>query len=136
MDIASTHEPPSIAAGCILLVANMYNININKKHISEIFDISDVTISKTYRKIYPFHKIIINNKVTEMVLQKKNALVNVDKDELSEENLIAKEKFKIELLQDIENIDDSSDSEYLESENKSSSIEDSEDKKYIENINI
>jgi transcription initiation factor TFIIB len=136
LDIASTHEPPSIAAGCILLVANMYNININKKHISEIFDISDVTISKTYRKIYPFHKIIINNKVTELVLQKKNALVDIDKDELSEENLIAKEKFKIELLQDIENVDDTSDFEYLDSENKSSSIEDSEDKKYIENINI
>jgi transcription initiation factor TFIIIB Brf1 subunit/transcription initiation factor TFIIB len=47
LDIASTHEPPSVAAGCILLVANTYNLSISKKQISEIFDISDVTISKT-----------------------------------------------------------------------------------------
>lgn len=74
LGLASTHEPPSVAAGCILLVANMYHIDINKKQISEIFGISDVTISKTYRKIYPYHKIIMNNKVTDIILEKKNKL--------------------------------------------------------------
>ena len=52
LDLASTHEPPSIAAGCILLVAQYYNIPLSKKQISDIFSISDVTISKTFRKIY------------------------------------------------------------------------------------
>lgn len=91
LDIASTHEPPSVAAGCILLVVNTYNLSLTKKEISEIFDISDVTISKTYRKIYPYYKIIMNNKVTELILQKKNALVNPEKSEVSEQNLVLKD---------------------------------------------
>ena len=105
LDIASTHEPPSIAAGCILLVANTYNINISKKQISEIFDISDVTISKTYRKIHPYYKIIFNNKVTDLILQKKNAMINPDKSEISENNLVLKEQLKKELLEDIKEAD-------------------------------
>ena len=76
-------------------------INFTKKQISEIFDISDVTISKTYRKIYPYYKIILNNKVTNLVLQKK-ALVNPDKNEVSESNLVLKEQLKKELLEDID----------------------------------
>jgi transcription initiation factor TFIIIB Brf1 subunit/transcription initiation factor TFIIB len=110
LDIASTHEPPSVAAGCILLVANTYNVNISKKQISEIFDISDVTISKTYRKIHPYYKIILNNKVTDLILQKKNNLLNPDKNEISEKNLILKEQLKKELLEDIESVQDSQDS--------------------------
>jgi transcription initiation factor TFIIB len=91
LGLASTHEPPSVAAGCILLVANMYHVDINKKQISDIFGISDVTISKTYRKIYPYHKIIMNNKVTELILEKKN---NMEKETfiLSENNLVSSEK--------------------------------------------
>lgn len=91
LGLASTHEPPSVAAGCILLVANMYHVDINKKQISDIFGISDVTISKTYRKIYPYHKIIMNNKVTELILEKKN---NIQKQphNMSEESLISSEK--------------------------------------------
>ncbi len=125
LDIASTHEPPSVAAGCILLVANTYNVNISKKQISEIFDISDVTISKTYRKIHPYYKIILNNKVTDLILQKKNAMINPDKNEVSENNLVLKEQLKKELLEDIEEDDsevesdsesDSSDSEETETE--------------------
>jgi transcription initiation factor TFIIIB Brf1 subunit/transcription initiation factor TFIIB len=85
----STHEPPSVAAGCILLVANMYNdIQINKKQISDIFGISDVTISKTYRKISHYHKIIMNNEVTNLILE---SMSNIKKKSLnlSEENLIS-----------------------------------------------
>lgn len=73
LGIASTHEPPSVAAGCLLLVVNMYHLQINKKHISDIFGISDVTISKTYRRIHPYHKIITNNEITNLVIEKKNS---------------------------------------------------------------
>lgn len=80
LDLASTHEPPSVAAGCILLVVNLKNLNIPKKKISDMFRISDVTISKTYRRIFPFHKIIINNEVTNLILQKKK---NIPKKEFN-----------------------------------------------------
>ena len=86
LDLASTHEPPSVAAGCILLVVNMYSLPINKKQISEVFSISDVTISKTYRRIWPFHKIITNSEITDMILEKKQNLpkqkININKDNL------------------------------------------------------
>jgi transcription initiation factor TFIIB len=86
LDLASTHEPPSVAAGCLLLVINMYSLPINKKQISEVFSISDVTISKTYRRIWPFHKIITNSEITDMILEKKQNLpkqkININKDNL------------------------------------------------------
>ena len=105
LGLASTHEPPSVAAGCILLVANMYHVDINKKQISDIFGISDVTISKTYRKIYPYHKIIINNKVTDLILEKKN---NIQKQPLnmSEESLISSEQSNLESSDEEESSDD------------------------------
>jgi transcription initiation factor TFIIIB Brf1 subunit/transcription initiation factor TFIIB len=91
LGLASTHEPPSVAAGCILLVAVMYHIDINKKQISEIFGISDVTISKTYRKIFPFHKIITNNEAVKEIVDRMN---NIEKKSLtlSEESLVSTEK--------------------------------------------
>jgi len=109
LGLASTHEPPSVAAGCILLVANMYHVDINKKQISDIFGISDVTISKTYRKIFPYHKIIMNNKVTDMIMEKKNN-IEVKPINLSEENLISSEKSTI--TSDIS--DDESDSDEID----------------------
>jgi hypothetical protein len=69
----------------------MYHVDINKKQISDIFCISDVTISKTYRKIFPYHKIIMNNKVTDLILEKKNSLQK-ETFIVSEDNLISSEK--------------------------------------------
>ena len=87
LDLASTHEPPSVAAGCILLVTQFYNIQLSKKQISDIFGISDVTISKTFRKIWPYHKIVLNNKITELILEKKNATSKTSSD-INKNNLI------------------------------------------------
>lgn len=76
LDMATTHEPPSVAAGCILLVANMFQIDINKQHISNIFGISDVTISKTYRKIQHYHKFIFKADVVNLM---EKRLINNNK---------------------------------------------------------
>ena len=89
LDIASTHEPPSVAAGCILLVATMYHLDITKKQISDVFKISDVTISKTYRRIHPFHNIVMNNTITDLVLQKRSTIPK-KKVEITEDNLVIK----------------------------------------------
>lgn len=87
LDIASTHEPPSVAAGCILLVSIMYHLDITKKQISEVFKISDVTISKTYRRIHPYHNIVMNNNITDLVLQKRNTIPK-KKTEITKDNLV------------------------------------------------
>ena len=87
LDIASTHEPPSVAAGCILLVSVMYHLDITKKQISDVFKISDVTISKTYRRIHPYHNIVMNNNITDLVLQKRSTIPK-KKTEVTKENLV------------------------------------------------
>jgi transcription initiation factor TFIIB len=92
LDLASTHEPPSVAAGCLLLVASYYNIQLCKKQISEVFGISDVTISKTFRKIYPYHKIVLSNKITDLIYDKiktNKTICNID-----DNNLVIKNEDK------------------------------------------
>ncbi|ADO67263.1 putative transcription initiation factor TFIIB [Cafeteria roenbergensis virus] len=70
LDIASNHEPPSVAAASILLICNYLKKDVYKKNISNIFGISDVTISKTYRRIFPYHKIIMDNEITKYISNK------------------------------------------------------------------
>lgn len=111
LDIASTHEPPSVAAGCIVLVSNIYNIDISKKEISDIFEISDVTISKTYRKIYPYHKILLSNKITDLILDTKNKIIK-SSNTINKNNLIISDSLENELDTDF----DDSDTELLDSE--------------------
>ena len=72
----------------------IYNLNITKKQISEVFKISDVTISKTYRRIYPFHNIIMYNMITDLVLEKRNTMPK-KKSDITAENLILKKKDNI-----------------------------------------
>ena len=72
IDIASDHQATSIAAASILLAANMLEQNINKKTISEVFKISDVTITKTYKKIYPYQNIIASDELTAKICHKMN----------------------------------------------------------------
>lgn len=63
-DIVSNHQPVSIAAGIILLISKIYNLDINKKKISSTLNISEVTINKIYNKInnQQVKDIIINSK--------------------------------------------------------------------------
>jgi transcription initiation factor TFIIIB Brf1 subunit/transcription initiation factor TFIIB len=65
LDIATDHQPPSIAASAVMLIYQIYEINYSIQNLSKIFDISDVTISKTFKKIVPYRKYIINDDVSE-----------------------------------------------------------------------
>jgi|UniRef100_A0A6C0H0E7 transcription initiation factor TFIIIB Brf1 subunit/transcription initiation factor TFIIB len=68
IDIACGHQPPSIASASLMIALKNANLDIDKKIISKLFDISDVTITKTYKKILEYEYIIIDNKMTELVL--------------------------------------------------------------------
>ncbi len=68
--LASNHQPTSIAAGAILVYSNIYGVDIQKKTISEIFEISNVTIDKIYKKILPFRKVIVSDEMTAFVKNK------------------------------------------------------------------
>jgi transcription initiation factor TFIIIB Brf1 subunit/transcription initiation factor TFIIB len=68
--LASNHQPTSIAAGAILIYSNLYGVDIQKKVISEVFEISNVTIDKIYKKILPFKNVIVSDEITTFVKNK------------------------------------------------------------------
>ncbi len=70
LDLASDHQSISIASSTLYLYSILNKKNISKKKLSQIFKISEVTITKTFRKIYPFKNIILNDELTNMLLQK------------------------------------------------------------------
>ena len=58
--LVSENTPPSIASGSIWLVCTLLNINnITKKNISNICKISEVTISKCFKKLLQYHKHLL-----------------------------------------------------------------------------
>ena len=131
LDIASTHEPPSVAAGCILMVAVVYRLDITKKQISEVFKISDVTISKTYRRIYPFHNIVMNNNITNLVTEKRNQLPKKKLD-ISKENLVVSKEGQTKILL---TEDDESDTTEEKSRGNDSSLDTDSESDLSESIN-
>lgn len=68
LDIAPDHQPRSIAAGSVMLMSDILDLNINKKNISDTFRISQVTIMKTFRKIFPYRKVLINDDACEKII--------------------------------------------------------------------
>ena len=57
--LVSENTPPSVAAGSIYLVCTLLNINISKKDISISCKISEVTISKCYKKLLKYHNHLL-----------------------------------------------------------------------------
>jgi len=106
LDIASDHQPTSIAAACILLSSNIFDENISKKTISDEFKISDVTIVKTYKKISQYQKIFINSDLTTKILNIMNLnILNIDLiDDLDESDVIKKDTKLIKIIKH-DNID-------------------------------
>ena len=63
------NTPHSIAAGIIFYVSQMCNLNINKKNVNTISEISEVTINKCYKKL----ETLESNLIPKKILQKYNS---------------------------------------------------------------
>ena len=61
--LVSENTPPSIAAGTIFLVCTLLSLSISKTQISEICKISEVTISKCYKKLLKYHKHLLPEEI-------------------------------------------------------------------------
>jgi transcription initiation factor TFIIB len=94
LNIASGHTPYSTAAASILLMSDIYNLKtITKKKLAKEFNISDVTITKTYKEIQPYNKVLINDtKTNEIVITIKSEM---DKESLPPEILKRMQKFGV-----------------------------------------
>lgn len=65
LNIATDHTPYSLAAASILLMSQINNIkHITKKKLATEFNISEVTITKTYKEIEQYKYILTNSDVT------------------------------------------------------------------------
>jgi transcription initiation factor TFIIB len=60
-EILSENTPPSVAAGTIFLCSTHYDWDITKKSIYETCEISQVTISKCYKKLVPYKEQLFKN---------------------------------------------------------------------------
>lgn len=73
LNIISNHTPYSLAAASILLMTDIYKIkHITKKKLASIFNVSDVTIIKTYKKIYTYKNILFNDKLVSDIIENNN----------------------------------------------------------------
>jgi transcription initiation factor TFIIB len=96
LNIIPSHKPISIAAACILLCIQQYDIsNIEKRQISEILGISEVTISKAYEKIEQNKDLIFNDKKVTNFLKQQD---------IHQSNLLIPNKFlkRLEVIKQIE----------------------------------
>jgi transcription initiation factor TFIIIB Brf1 subunit/transcription initiation factor TFIIB len=94
LNIASVHTPPSLAAASILLMAEVNGLNtITKKKLSIEFEVSEVTISKTFKKLEQYKEIICNNKISDDIIEKIDLTNNSN--EISDVLLERMKKFGI-----------------------------------------
>ena len=70
--LVSENTPPSVAAGCIYLVCTLLNINVSKKDISVSCKISEVTISKCYKKLLKYHNHLLPKEITEKLYKNRS----------------------------------------------------------------
>ena len=95
LPIASNHQPSSIIAGLVLIYSYDNNLDIQKKTISDIFDISIVTIDKIFKKIKPFINIIKSEENTVLF---KNKLIDAKYIIIDETILSTTETFKQNMI--------------------------------------
>lgn len=59
------NTPPSIAAGIVYFVSQLCSMCLSKKSVSNISEISEVTINKCYKKLFTIRLELIPNKIIE-----------------------------------------------------------------------
>ena len=126
LDLASNHQPASVAASSIMLMATIFKLNISKKMISDVYKISQVTIIKAYRIIFNWRKILICNESTDKFLE-------ISRSKILEEN----NSDKFEQVDKNDYIDTESDIEQINKNDYSDTEDNNEDDtEQINKINI
>jgi transcription initiation factor TFIIB len=64
-DLIPENTPHSIAAGIVYYVAQLCNLNIDKKKVNVVSEISEVTINKCYKKLEQLNVNLIPKKIME-----------------------------------------------------------------------
>lgn len=89
LNITSMHTPVTVAISSILVIIQKNNLNIDKKTLAQHFEISEVTINHTYKKINQYMQIILNTELTNVIFE-----------------LMEKERMNTEIVDSLKNFDD------------------------------
>lgn len=69
LQLATNHQPPAVAATTLLLVQEFYGQRnspvVKKSEMAEIFKVSEVTITKTFKEVYPWSRILTNSEIVD-----------------------------------------------------------------------
>lgn len=73
LKIVSDHTAISIASGAMmLLVALDHRLKYDKKMLASALETSEVTITKIFNKIKEFHRVLINDELTDFIMKERN----------------------------------------------------------------
>lgn len=96
LNVITEHTQFSIAATSVLIMAELNSItNVTKKSLKEMFGVSNVTISKTYKKLEKIKHILIDNDKVNKLVEKIKKLN--EEQELTNDIKLRMEKFNINL---------------------------------------
>ena len=107
LNIASVHTPLSIATGSILLMIDIHQLPITKKTIAAEFNVSEVTITKAFRKLEKYKSILVNDELT-------NKLVKMIDDENKKIQLPSHLRKRYNIIKSIDNNDQSTNQSFNE----------------------
>jgi transcription initiation factor TFIIB len=65
MSIISENTPPSIAAACIYMVCQVMKVEVDKKVLAGVCDISMVTVSKCFKKLWNYRGYVFTDEQKE-----------------------------------------------------------------------
>lgn len=104
INLASDHTPFSVATCSIMLMAENHKLtDVTRKILAEKFDISEVTIGKTYKKIKKYNKILLDDKIVETI--EKKIKEKMDEIEISDKLKNRFIRFNIPYKEGMSNID-------------------------------
>lgn len=66
--ISFVHTPFKIALCSFIIYVHMTNMNITKKTIAIVFDISEATVSKVYDRVNEFKEILFDNDLVKLIV--------------------------------------------------------------------
>lgn len=76
LQLATNHQPPAVAASTILLVMELFGEKPTKHartELSSMYKVSEVTINKTYKELYPWIRIITNTELSDAYMEDTKA---------------------------------------------------------------
>jgi transcription initiation factor TFIIB len=59
LGLVSENTPPAVAAGTLYMCSVSLNWGFSKKEVSDACEISQVTISKCFKKLQPFERVLL-----------------------------------------------------------------------------